>query len=84
MLPLRTQAKQHDDEVDSSANANPGHLTLNSHFPRWRTAQANPVVPRQAFHTLILVIRSLSQSCRSSQQFWWHPHLCPNTKHEGP
>ena len=59
------------------------HLKLNSQFPRWNP-QANPVVPRQSLHTLILVIRSVSQSYQSSQQFWWHPHLCPNTKHERP
>ena len=48
MLPHRTQAKQHDDEVDSSANANPRLPQAQFSLPQVANPQANLVVPRQA------------------------------------
>jgi hypothetical protein len=54
MLPLRTRAKQHDDEVGSSANANPqppqAQLLLSQvevPSPPPRPPQAKPMVPRR-------------------------------------
>ena len=45
---LRSRAKQHDGEADSSANANLSRLNLNSQFPRQQTPHAKPMVLRQA------------------------------------
>ena len=85
MPPLRTQAKQHDAEVDSSANVSPRPPQAQFSLPQVANPAGEPwwclVRP---FHTSILVIRSFSQSCQSSQRFWWHPHVFPNTKREGP
>ena len=53
MLPLRTRAEQHDDEVDSSANANPQPLQAQFPLPQEevpspprRTPQAKLMGPR--------------------------------------
>ena len=48
MLSLRSRARQHDDEADSSANTNLSRPKLNSQFPRQQTPDAKPMVLRQA------------------------------------
>lgn len=54
MLPLRARAKRHDDEVGSSANANPQSPQAQFPLPQMevpspplRPPQAKPVVPRR-------------------------------------
>ena len=50
--PLWTWAKQHDDQVDSSANASPQLHQVQFSPPQRRTPQAKPMAPRQTLpHT---------------------------------